>query len=258
MRKHENLDHLFDGAREIISRADAKARGLKRYFTGNPCKRGHVAERRVSGQICIDCAKVASAKHYGENSDKVKKSQAKYYAENADKVKARAAYYRAEHLDEAKAYRARYYAETADKAKASNARWCAENVDKSEAYKARWLAENPGYSRAACLLRRARKRGVISTQDANLINGEIRVYGGWCYYCGETLLHGEAHADHVVPLAQGGPHAAINLVCSCVKCNLRKSDKTPSQWRDLPTENAERAIAREEQVHEWVWAHILG
>jgi hypothetical protein len=31
---------------EIITRAEAKARGLKRYFTGKPCKCQHVAEER--------------------------------------------------------------------------------------------------------------------------------------------------------------------------------------------------------------------
>jgi hypothetical protein len=53
---------------EIISRAAAKARGLKFYFTGKPCKHGHVAERRVAaGGICVVCSSEKtrrwSAKH---------------------------------------------------------------------------------------------------------------------------------------------------------------------------------------------------
>jgi hypothetical protein len=43
---------------EIISRADAKARGLRRYYTG-PCKRGHVAERHVSSRRCVVCGLAA-------------------------------------------------------------------------------------------------------------------------------------------------------------------------------------------------------
>jgi hypothetical protein len=39
----------------IISRAEARALGLKRYFTGEPCKRGHVAERGVSCPGCMEC-----------------------------------------------------------------------------------------------------------------------------------------------------------------------------------------------------------
>ena len=40
--------------REIITRAEAKARGLKRYFTGKPCCNGHICERLVLGG-CIKC-----------------------------------------------------------------------------------------------------------------------------------------------------------------------------------------------------------
>lgn len=38
-----------------ISRSEAKARGLKRYFSGKPCKRGHVAERFTLSYQCVEC-----------------------------------------------------------------------------------------------------------------------------------------------------------------------------------------------------------
>lgn len=44
------LEFLF------MTRSEAKAQGLKRYFTGKPCKRGHVSERRVSTGICLHCS----------------------------------------------------------------------------------------------------------------------------------------------------------------------------------------------------------
>lgn len=43
---------------KIISRKDAKANGLKRYFTGKQCKYGHVAERFCSSGRCSKCDKV--------------------------------------------------------------------------------------------------------------------------------------------------------------------------------------------------------
>jgi hypothetical protein len=43
---------------KIISRKQAKAKALKRYFTGEPCKRGHVAERQVSTRACFGCKAV--------------------------------------------------------------------------------------------------------------------------------------------------------------------------------------------------------
>jgi hypothetical protein len=33
---------------EIVSRKETKERALRRYFTGKPCKRGHIAERNRS------------------------------------------------------------------------------------------------------------------------------------------------------------------------------------------------------------------
>lgn len=48
----------------ILSRADAKQRGLRRYFTGLPCLRGHVTERSVSSARCMTCANDDQRKHY--------------------------------------------------------------------------------------------------------------------------------------------------------------------------------------------------
>lgn len=41
----------------IISRAEAIAQGLNKFFTGKPCKRGHISEYYVSGG-CIECRKL--------------------------------------------------------------------------------------------------------------------------------------------------------------------------------------------------------
>lgn len=40
----------------LISKADARKRGLKRYFTGRACPMGHVAEHYVSNGGCVECA----------------------------------------------------------------------------------------------------------------------------------------------------------------------------------------------------------
>lgn len=40
---------------EIITRAEAQAKLLKTYFTGNPCKHGHVSERYTSTGACLAC-----------------------------------------------------------------------------------------------------------------------------------------------------------------------------------------------------------
>lgn len=44
----------------IISRADAAALHSKTFFTGKPCKRGHLAKRYVSTGNCTECSKAAA------------------------------------------------------------------------------------------------------------------------------------------------------------------------------------------------------
>ena len=45
---------------KIISRIEAQEQGLKKFFTGKPCKHGHISERRVSGGQCLECCKTKS------------------------------------------------------------------------------------------------------------------------------------------------------------------------------------------------------
>jgi hypothetical protein len=52
---------------KIISRSEAKAAGLKRYFTGKPCKYGHVTERQVSSGRCMRCDVLKNAASPEEN-----------------------------------------------------------------------------------------------------------------------------------------------------------------------------------------------
>lgn len=40
---------------EIISRKEAKERGLKAYFSGNLCRRGHVSKRDTATGFCLAC-----------------------------------------------------------------------------------------------------------------------------------------------------------------------------------------------------------
>lgn len=109
----------------IVSRKDAKAAGLSRYFTGNPCPKGHVAERYVNAKTCCECdrerkaanpdkeiayqvaryearndkdkdkARARNAAHYTENRDKALARMAAYYEANKDRIRAQQAAYRA-------------------------------------------------------------------------------------------------------------------------------------------------------------------
>lgn len=50
-----------------------------------------------------------------------------------------------------------------------------------------------------------------------------------CQYCGRRLPRAHLNLDHVVPRSRGGRSAWENVVCSCIECNRRKGDRTPTE-----------------------------
>lgn len=52
----------------VIGRQDAINAGLSRYFTGKPCKRGHIAERGANHKHCVACLREDAAAYYAENA----------------------------------------------------------------------------------------------------------------------------------------------------------------------------------------------
>lgn len=50
-----------------------------------------------------------------------------------------------------------------------------------------------------------------------------------CQYCGKTFDRQDLNLDHVIPRDQGGPTSWENIVCSCIRCNTRKANRTPRE-----------------------------
>ena len=50
-----------------------------------------------------------------------------------------------------------------------------------------------------------------------------------CQYCGRKVPTSELSLDHVVPRTQGGKSTWKNVVCCCVRCNVRKGGRTPAE-----------------------------
>ena len=50
-----------------------------------------------------------------------------------------------------------------------------------------------------------------------------------CQYCGKIFERQDLNLDHVVPRDRGGPTSWENIVCSCIPCNTRKANRTPTE-----------------------------
>jgi hypothetical protein len=53
--------------------------------------------------------------------------------------------------------------------------------------------------------------------------------GFTCQYCGKKFSPKNLTIDHVIPRSRGGKTEWLNIVTSCISCNLKKGDRTPEE-----------------------------
>lgn len=179
---------------QIIPRAVAKERGLTRYFSGNPCKQGHLAERYTGGGSCAECLKIS-----GKRPERILYER-KYYKKNRARV-----------LERSRKYHERNRERGVENAK----RWSAENPERR-----REISNNYKVRR-----RSVESEGMTTAEVAAWKRGREKT----CHYCGVDCEE-SYHVDHFIPLSRGGAHAVGNLVIACPPCNQRKSSKMPWEF----------------------------
>lgn len=184
------------------TRAEAKALGATHYFTGTPCKHGHIAPRKTKG-ACTDCLKVEwqqAAKIRAEYFQQYNASNAgqeakqRYYEKNRAQVIARA-----------------------------QARPTAEK----QMYKTTYKQKNPDLYKALTSFRRRRFRDATPPWLTHKQKSEIRQLYRIAITMSQTT--GERYVvDHIIPLqgdAVCGLHVPWNLRVITQEENLVKSNK---------------------------------
>jgi hypothetical protein len=182
---------------EIISRAEAKAKGLKRYFTGVPCKNGHIDERLVSGGKCCECGRERARRWRQANPEKnresVRESSRKYCQAHPEKKRE------------------------------SVLKWAQANPEKKRERNRKWAQENPHKVAAKCAKRRAQKRQATTQWGNQGIEDFYLAADMASLYTGQPV-----HVDHIVPLAGRkvcGLHNEFNLQLLYGVENKRKGNR---------------------------------
>jgi 5-methylcytosine-specific restriction endonuclease McrA len=186
---------------EIILRKDAKKLGLTHYFTGVPCKHGHINIREVKKGRCMSCCKMHAMKDYKKDIEKSREKARKKYHENPEVRRKLALKYREENIDV-------YNARARD--------WRSKNKEKMKSLKAKRRTLIIGNT----------KGDHYTAQDAKRIKKQ---QGGKCLNCKADLGDG-GHIDHITPLARGGENTKYNIQWLCATCNMRKNRKDPIVW----------------------------
>ena len=192
----------MDTTRLPKTRAEAKATEAKYYFTGEPCKHGHIAPRKTKG-ACIECLKVEwergntlRVEYFRQynKSDAGEEAKQRYYEKNRAQVIARA-----------------------------QARPTAEK----QAYKSKYKQSNPDLYKTLTRFHRRRFRDATPPWITRKQKLEIRQL----YQVAITMTQttGEQYVvDHIIPLrsdAVCGLHVPWNLRVITQEENLKKSNK---------------------------------
>lgn len=138
---------------DIITRQAAIEQGLRHYYTGRPCKRGHSARRYVSTKSCVDCCKLHGQAFIAANPGKSTEYSVRWQRKNPDRIKA----------NEARRIRVR-----TDQARQREHAYRQLNVESIRAYRRTWRSA-----------RRATDASFhFRTNLASLINVAIRKHFG--------------------------------------------------------------------------------
>lgn len=204
------------------------------YFTGKPCKRGHIANRYISSRQCVECMKRTLYRETAAYKEKKKAYDAARLAANPQKYHAQSAKYRTENKERCKASLRAWYVVNSEKQKARSAKWRKENPGKQNALKALWAKRNPACGAAHTAKRRA---------------AQLRATPAWAnaFFIEEAYdlaqLRTKAtdfkwHVDHIVPLLSKsvcGLHVENNLRVIPARHNQSKSNR---HWPDMPEQGA--------------------
>lgn len=186
---------------EAISRGAAQAAGLKHYFTGKPCKRGHVAPRYVCDKACVECKNAQRRQFAAAHPEKMRAYVTKWREGNRGAHRAAGRSWRERNVEEARAAFQEWYETNRDAIRESARRRYEANREAEIARTKAWQQANPEKQRAIEQRRRARKLEALcdccTPEDFHSINDLARLAG--------------FEVDHVEPLALGGRHCRHNL-----------------------------------------------
>lgn len=115
-----------------ISKSEAKAKELKKYFTGIPCKRGHTSERYTLNSDCVECSiERAMGVHAGKPLSEVYENRRRRRSEKIEKYRAAEAAYRQKNPERGREHSKKYYRNNKDKCAEKRKKWFADNRDKA-------------------------------------------------------------------------------------------------------------------------------
>lgn len=201
----------------IISRPDAKKIGLKSYFTGKPCKRGHISERGVNTKVCRECSRLLSLSR--------REDHRAWREKNRNKLRDYSKAQKLKDIERSRLYQLRYREKNRESERQRKARWRKSdgNIQREKDYGKWWRENNRPITNAKAARRRAKLRMAEPWWSEK--GRIIKIY--------EKASEYGMDVDHVVPIISDkvcGLHVWHNLQLLDKGLNSSKSNR---EWPDM-------------------------
>lgn len=251
-----------------IERAAARADGLTSYFTGRPCKHGHIAERSVSCGQCVECRRgwnrgfyaknaerlapsnrARANAHYHKNKAAMKPKRRAYYEKNRDAIRARNRKYSRKRRVANPAYQREWRKKNLERVRAYHREYARRNSHKWKSRVSAYIKANA----ATVNLRTAARRALKLNATPPWISDAERCAVAALYKQAARLTRETGvphHVDHIIPMrgldwhrrhVVCGLHILANLQIVTRVENLRKGAYRWAQPQPLPVADPDRS-----------------
>lgn len=201
----------------LITWSEAKKSGLKHYFTGKPCKRGHVALRQTSALRCMECAKEIQAERMKDPEKRAKQ------------IKIITAYNKKRRATDLEfKQRDNEYRKEWTRKKLQDPEYAAKVLKQSRIASAKRRSANPSANRFKATNYKISKYKRIPswlTKEDRLKMKSVYAMRDWLNF---TVPNGNYQVDHIIPLRGqfvSGFHVPTNLQIIRGSDNARKGNR---------------------------------
>lgn len=224
---------------QLVTKSDAKFHGLTTYFTGKPCKHGHVSPRYVASGMCKECSRISSNKRYSAEGGIIRHKNKIRYSDNKEHILERNKIWRNSNKDKLKKTKVLKHTKTPEIRRSRDKKYYNSNKDAIQIkqlnyrnlhreelrqYACEWRRNNPIYSKIKSMERKFHiKQATPSWVNKSKL---YEIYKNRLDISNETgIVH---HVDHIYPVRGEfvcGLHVPENLQIISAAENMKKSNK---------------------------------
>lgn len=202
---------------KIVSWSAARDAGEKHYFTGKPCKRGHISLRQTSGMACMECKREQQAQRMQDPE-----LRAKQISRTTEWTKRKRAE-SSEFKKKDNAYRKEW-----TRKKMQDPQYAAKTLEQNRMAAARRRANNPTQNRFKAASYKASRINRSPPWLTREHRNEMRSFYAIRDWLNATMFGIKYEVDHIVPLrgkSVSGLHVPWNLRVIRASENARKGNK---------------------------------